>query len=253
MGMVITEKHCFYPDDFEYLTPERWGLNFDDFEFNGPKGNLLTGWHIPPATNIAAKGKTVLHLHGNAQNMTAHLLGSYFLALEGFRLITFDYRGYGRSKGKPTLAGIIDDGKAIIQYLLDNPFGQGEPLALFGQSMGAFTTAHALPIFPGLDRAILEAGLVSFRELFVEAYPEAEVRVPSGFSTLKPLAASSVPKLFIHGTADTIVPTKHSERMHQAAAPPKELMILSGVGHIDALDSWQADQYRERVLGFFAE
>lgn len=250
MNITITEELCFYPDGFEYLTPARWGLDFESLDIPGPDGLGLTGWHIPPARESESRGVMVLHLHGNAQNMSAHLLGSYFLALNGFRLITFDYRGYGRSQGRPTLAGIIADGRAAVRYLLDHPPGQDERLALFGQSMGAFTTAHLLPKCPEVDRAVLEAGLVSFRELFLEAYPEVEVMIPEGFSTLKPLRQSPTPKLFIHGTADAVVPYSHSERMHEAAAEPKDLLILPGVGHIDALETGQADLYTKKIIDF---
>ena len=250
MALVITEKHCFYPDSFEYITPDRWEMEYSHIAFPGPEGLGLTGWHISPPDNTPKRNLTVLHLHGNAQNMTAHLFASYFVALAGFDLVTFDYRGYGRSGGEPTLAGIIADGEAAVNYLLENQPVPGQPLALFGQSMGAFTTAHLLPKFPDLPCAILEAGLVSFRDLFIEAYPEATVEVPDGFSTLKPLAASNVPKLFIHGAADGVVPLEHSKRMHEAAADPKELLVLPGVGHIDALDSDQARTYLNGVVDF---
>ncbi|MEW5725975.1 MAG: alpha/beta fold hydrolase, partial [Thermodesulfobacteriota bacterium] len=228
MHLVLTERHCFYPDAQLYSTPSDFGLYYEDLALPGPEGRRLTGWRIPPAPNAPKRNVTVLHLHGNAQNMSAHLYGSYFLALEGFRLITLDYRGYGASPGEPSLAGIIEDGDAAVRFLLENPYGPDEPLVIFGQSMGAFTTAHLLPRFPALKAAVLEAGLVSFRDLFLEAYPGAEVRVPDGFSTLEPLGRSAVPKLFIHGTADTVVPLSHSQRLHQAAAGPKELMVLPG-------------------------
>ena len=252
MSLIITEENCFYPDPHQYSHPSRWGLECEGLAIPGPEGLSLTGWHIPPHPEAKPKGKTVLHLHGNAQNMTAHLFASYFLAELGFRLITFDYRGYGRSQGRPTLAGILDDGAAAVEYLLTHPPAPDEPLALFGQSMGAFTAAHLIARFPDLDRAVLEAGLISFRDLFREAYPQADVRVPDGFSTLEPLGRSPVPKLFIHGTSDAVVPDSHSRTMHRSAAPPKDILILEGVGHIDALDSPRAGRYIQAVDGFLS-
>ncbi|MFH1135870.1 MAG: alpha/beta hydrolase [Pseudomonadota bacterium] len=250
MSLVIAEKNCFFPDAFEYLTPREWDLAYEPFSLPGQVG-LLTGWHIKPSPRATAKNKVVLHLHGNAQNMSAHVAASYFLALEGFHLITFDYRGYGLSQGRPTLRGIIDDGRTVVNHLLANPPLPGAPLGLFGQSMGAFTAAHLLPFFPGLDGAVLEAGLISFRDLFLEAYPQAEVAIPEGLSTLSPLSQGRVPKLFIHGTKDQIVPLSHSERMFQAAAPPKRLLIIPGLGHIDGLDIPRAGEYRRAVVDFF--
>lgn len=252
MTLIITEDHCFYPDAVEYLTPERWGLDYEAIRIAAEDDRTLHGWHIFPPSRVEPRPMTVLHLHGNAQNMSAHLLGSYFLPLRGFRLITLDYRGYGRSPGRPSLAGIIEDGGAAVRHLLDHPPGSNERLALFGQSMGAFVAAHLLHRFPQIDRAVLEAGLTSFRDLFLEAYPGADVRVPDGFSTLDPLARSRQPKLFIHGTDDAVVPLAHSQRMFDAACEPKEFLILPGVGHIDALDTDQAVLYTERVTKFMA-
>ncbi len=252
MTLVITEASCFYPDSHDYLFPDRWGLDWEPWDFTSPEGRLLTGWHIQPGRDSPNKSTTVLHLHGNAQNMSAHLLGSFFLARHGFRLMTFDYRGYGRSEGYPTLKGIIADASAALRHLLENPPAPQERLAIFGQSMGAFTSAHVLPDFPQVDKAVLEAGLVSFRDLFIEAYPEADIRVPDGFSTLEPLSRSRTPKLFIHGTSDAVVPLSHSQRMHSSAAAPKELLILPGVGHIDALDSPQAALYVDRITSFLS-
>jgi uncharacterized protein len=62
-----------------------------------------------------------------------------------------------------------------------------------------------------------------------------------------------VPKLFIHGTNDQVVPYAHSVAMHERAAEPKELMILDGVGHIDAFVSRHAQEYMQRIVGFIDE
>jgi hypothetical protein len=248
--MIISENQCFFPDRFQYATPDRFGLGYEPFSLTGPDGSTLTGWRIAPPLKVDPRPKTVLHLHGNAQNMTAHLFASYFLAMDGYELITFDYRGYGQSSGSPSLSGIIEDGAAAVEYLYAELLAPDRPLALFGQSMGAFTAAHLSARFPRLDRVILEAGLISFRRLFVESYPEAEVRIPEGLSTLPPLAEARPPKLFIHGAADGVVPASHSRRMYDAAAEPKDLLILDGVGHIDALDGPESNRYRGRIREF---
>jgi len=213
-------------------------------------GDRIHCWHVLPRSAIEQQ-VTIVHLHGNAENMTSHITGSLFLLDMGYALLAFDYSGYGKSKGSPSLKGIQQDAREVFQYVFDHAELFGSVIFGFGQSMGAYTLARILPEFPLLKGAILEAGLSSFYDLFTEVYPFMECSVPhEGFSTLDTLPKSTVPKLFIHGTSDAVVPYSHSIKMHTIAADPKELVILDGVGHIDALLSHHADTYRNKIRDF---
>jgi uncharacterized protein len=246
--MKITEANCFYPDHYVYFDPEMRGFHKEEIWFDG----RIHGWHIHPITPNE-KPSTIVHLHGNAENMTSHITGSLFLLEMGYPILAFDYSGYGRSKGSPTLDGIQQDARAVFRYVLENPDIFGNMVFGFGQSMGAYTLARILPDFPQLKGVILEAGLYSFYDLFTESYPFMECTIPKdGYSALETLPLSSVPKLFIHGTADAVVPYSHSIRMHEVSAEPKELLILDGVGHIDAFISIHAFTYREKIREFIS-
>lgn len=247
--MVISEEHCFYPDRFVYFDPARQGLKKEDICLK----DRINCWFIEPKT-LNENPVTVIHLHGNAENMTSHIAGSLFLLNLGYRLFTFDYQGYGRSTGRPTLAGIAEDAREVFTHIFDDPGKYGESIFGFGQSMGAYTLGRVLPDFPTMKGAILEAGLHSFHALFTEAYPQFECTVPSaGLSALDTLGSSSVPKLFIHGTNDAVVPYTHSIKMHEVAAEPKELLILDGVGHIEAFVSQHAQAYVKKIHSFIEE
>lgn len=247
--MLIREENCFYPDSLMYSDPAEHGFVKEDFWVE----DRLHCWLIEPR-NRKADPAAVIHLHGNAENMTSHVTGSLFLPEIGHRLVTFDYGGYGRSTGHPSLAGIQDDARAVFRHVFAAPEKFGDKIFGFGQSMGAYTLGRVLPDFPALKGAILEAGLYSFHDLFVQAYPQMRCAVPSeGLSALDTLPLSTVPKLFIHGTNDMVVPYEHSIRMHEVSAQPKELMILDGVGHIDAFVSRHARAYMERIHSFIME
>ncbi|MBN1635679.1 MAG: alpha/beta hydrolase [Deltaproteobacteria bacterium] len=244
--MVITEDHCFYPDHFVYFDPARSGLNHESIWIQ----DRLHCWFIQPK-KTRSKPVSVVHLHGNAENMTSHIIGATFLLDMGYHLFTFDYSGYGQSRGKPTLAGIQQDAMAVFQHILERPQKFGSSVFGFGQSMGAYALARILPEIPALKGAILEAGLFSFYNLFSQAYPHIKCTIPNdGYSALDTLPSSSVPKLFIHGTHDLVVPHAHSEKMFGVAAQPKEIMILQGVGHIEAFASTQSASYTERIESF---
>lgn len=247
--MMITEQNCFYPDSYVYFDPASRGFQREDIFLD----DRIHCWFIRPQP-LNAKQSLIVHLHGNAENMTSHITGALFLLDMGYPILAFDYSGYGQSKGTPTLAGIQDDAREVFGHIFANPDKFGSCVFGFGQSMGAYTLARVLPEFPGLKGAILEAGLHSFHTLFCEAYPALECTVPEkGYSALDTLPKSAVPKLFIHGTADGVVPFSHSIQMHEVAAEPKDILILEGVGHIDAFISRQAMTYREKIQHFLEQ
>lgn len=242
--MVITEQNCFYPDPFPYYDPSDDGWEMAEFMIE----DRIHSWLIFPR-ETAGSPVTVVHLHGNAENMSSHVLGSLFLPEMGFRLLTFDYRGYGRSPGTPSLEGIQEDALAVFNHIFSNPVRFGNSIFGFGQSMGGFTLGRILPQIPALKGAIFDCALYSFRTLFTEGYPMYECEVP-GISALDTLLLSGVPKLFIHGTSDEVVSFAHSEKMFEIAAPPKELMLVDGASHIGAISSPLAEEYKERIKRF---
>ena len=104
----------YYPDNKVYGTPAEHGLKFEEVTFHSKDGTKLSGWFVP------AKGDpkgTVIHFHGNAQNMTAHFDFVSWLPSEGFNLFVFDYRGYGKSAGKPNRKGVYEDSLAAVDYV----------------------------------------------------------------------------------------------------------------------------------------
>lgn len=85
-------KYFYYPTAQVYQTPNQIGLPHEVVTFQSADGTKLSGWFIP------AVGKplgTVIHFHGNAQNMTAHFSFVDWLPGSGFNLFVFDYRGHG--------------------------------------------------------------------------------------------------------------------------------------------------------------
>jgi uncharacterized protein len=244
--MIITEQNCFYPDPFPYYHPSQDGLRTEEFFIE----ENIHSWLIHPR-KLSGAPATLVHLHGNAENMTSHVLGSLFLLEMGLRLVTFDYRGYGRSPGTPSLTGIQEDALSVFGHIFSNPEIFGKDIFGFGQSMGGFTLGRILPDIPMLKGAIFDCALHSFRALFIKSYPMHECTVPD-ISALVTLPLSNVPKLFIHGTADEVVPFAHSEEMFDIAAQPKELMLIEGVSHIGSIASAHASEYKEKIRNFIA-
>jgi fermentation-respiration switch protein FrsA (DUF1100 family) len=98
VGVALMLNGCanglfYYPDSRVYSTPAGAGQPFQDVWFTSRDGTKLHGWFIPATSQGPALG-TVVHFHGNAQNMTAHYAFVSWLPAEGFNVFVFDYRGY---------------------------------------------------------------------------------------------------------------------------------------------------------------
>ena len=240
----MIENMFFYPDRVTYTRPEQFRLRFEDLRFDSG-GDRLHGWWLP-ATTATALG-SVLHLHGNAANISNHLPLVAWLPHAGFNVLMFDYRGFGKSEGKPTLAGIVDDAAAALAELRRRPGIDAHRLVVFGQSIGGATALRLLARdSAGVRLAIIDSAFDSYRTIARNAALESVVLaplLPLALPLLPPaeddpasaLPSVRVPLVFVHGTHDQVIGIAHSERLYAAAAAPKRLLRAEGALHMEAL------------------
>jgi fermentation-respiration switch protein FrsA (DUF1100 family) len=152
----------------------------------------------------------------------------------GYDLFVFDYRGYGRSEGKATPEGVIQDGISAISYAHEKIF---QPIKLeniqakfvvVGQSLGGMIAPQAVmqsPLRLNIDLLVLEATFSSYRTLAknkLQASWATWIFWPLGYAIVHEATASKhvLPQLssptviVIHGTADTIVPMEMGEEVY---------------------------------------
>src|SRR3990167_7732408 len=155
LGLSGCSGWLFYPERELLLNPAEVGLAYEDVFITAADGTRLHAWWLPAKAGVAVQG-TVLHLHGNGGNVSAHLGGSWWLPAQGYQVLLLDYRGYGRSQGEPSLSGAYQDIDAGFAWLAQAPQVQGKPLVLLGQSLGGAMGVHYLAEHP-LQRAQLKA------------------------------------------------------------------------------------------------
>jgi hypothetical protein len=246
----------FYPSRDFVLTPDRLGLSYREVWFEAADGTRLNGWWLPAEGE--AKG-TVLHLHGNAENISTHVLQVGWLPEAGFNVFVFDYRGYGRSEGAPTIEGLADDARAALRMLLALPEAAGGPISVLGQSLGGSIAISAVSQTPERTRLCLlvtEGAFAGYRRIVREkladfwlTWPLREplsVRLadlPDPVDAVEGLAP--LPLLIIHGEADAIVSLDHAFTLYGSAQEPKTLWIVPGVGHNQA---FALEENRRRLV-----
>jgi fermentation-respiration switch protein FrsA (DUF1100 family) len=199
----------------------------------------------------------VLHLHGNAANVSNHLPLVAWLPAAGFNVLMLDYRGFGRSQGRPTLDGVVDDAAAALAYLRVRPGVDGGRLVVLGQSLGGATALRLLARdSEGVRLAVIEAAFASYRGIARDAAAQSVVLLPlvpiaapalpaRSDDPVAALAAVRVPLLLVHGTADEVIPFRHGEQLAAAAPAGTEFIRVDGARHMESLT--RADVQR-RVL-----
>jgi fermentation-respiration switch protein FrsA (DUF1100 family) len=244
----------YYPDRREYQTPDEAGLGYESITFDSEDGTQLHGWFIP--ATLPALG-TVIHFHGNAQNLTAHFSFVKWLPEEGFNLLLFDYRGYGRSKGKPSRIGVHQDAIAALQYAVARDDIDSNSLLVLGQSLGGAVaiTALASSNAPAVCGIAVESTFDSFTAIAGEKAPAILVALAVS-DALSPIAVvanlAPTPILFIHGTSDKVVPYRRGKALYAAAEEPKGLWTVKGGRHTEALTTY-GKIYRQKLVRFFRE
>jgi len=228
----------FYPDQVTYITPDRLNLEFEDVFVETPDGETLHGWWLPASSE--PKG-TVYFLHGNAQNISSHIMNVAWLPERRYNVFLIDYRGYGRSTGAPDIEGTLHDAETGLRWLVDQPDVQSQPLFLLGQSLGgALGTALASEWVkrdeqPPLDGVILDGTFSGFRAIAREKLGDFwltwPLQVPLSWTITDEYEAyerigdiSPVPVMVIHSVRDGIIPFHHGKRLYEAAEEPKTFL-----------------------------
>ena len=95
-------------------------------------GVSLHGWFVPGRSDL-----TLLWCHGNGGNISHRLENLLLVHNElGLNVFLFDYRGYGRSDGKPSEQGTYLDAEAALRYLDSRNDIHQDRTIYFGSSLG---------------------------------------------------------------------------------------------------------------------
>jgi uncharacterized protein len=248
----------FQPQNIQYLTPDKIGLEYEEVNFRSSDGTELFGWFLP--AQGVAKG-TVLFLHGNAENISTHIGSVYWLPAQHYNVFLPDYRGYGGSQGSPSLAGLRDDINSAMAYLLRRTDIDTTRIVVLAQSLGGalgiYTVAES-PYRNNIRALIAESAFADFRRIVCEKLDSfwltwplqwpLSLTIDNDFSPLPVVhRISPIPLLIIHGEHDNVVPLSHGQSLFAAAAEPKEIWELPAIGHIAAL---KHAEYRTRLLDY---
>ena len=211
-------------------TPACIGLRFDALTLATEDGEALDAWHVPTRAGASARG-LVLVFHGNAGNIGHRLDYLRMFHDLGYASLILDYRGYGRSSGKPSEDGTYLDAAAAWRHATQVLGYPAARIVLFGESMGGAVAAQ-LAAVQKPAALVLASTFTSVPDLGAEIYPWLPVRALARirYDTRKRLATIASPVLVIHSRGDDIIPFSHGEQLFAAAISPKQILEIEG-GH----------------------
>ena len=243
----IEKNSIFFPEEIIEFNPGMLNLTFEDIDFKTNDGLKINSWFIP---NPLAE-YTILLCHGNAGNIGNRIDRIACFHKLKFNTFIFDYRGYGKSEGKPSEEGLYLDAEAAYRYLVKEKEIPPDKIILYGASLGG-AVAIDLASKVTLRALIVEGSFSSGKEMAKNLYPY----LPAFIFTVKLDSITKIkkvrcPKLFIHSVEDEIVPLRLAEELYQASLAPKEFFKTYGSHNASFLEN-EAD-YKKRLSSFISK
>jgi fermentation-respiration switch protein FrsA (DUF1100 family) len=225
---LMESRLLYFPLRELDATPTDFGLPSEELHVTASDGVRLHGWWIKSGGRLA-----VLLFHGNAGNISHRLdRARLFSERLGVDMFLVDYRGYGRSEGKPSETGLYRDGLAIFDAARERGFAP-ERIVLMGESLGCAVALEVALARPCAG-VVLETPFLSVPALARKHYPFVPaLLVRSKFDAGSRVGRVAVRKLFLVAERDEIAPPSQGKRLFELASPPRELFVIPGAGHND--------------------
>ena len=268
----------FSPEKEITTTPAKFGAKYEDvlIPVNKPDGQIenIAGWWLPNAKqktksdpNSDLKGglkgdlkgdlndhKVILYLHGKGKNISANAKHAYRLMRMGFSVLVIDYRGYGTSDGvSPSESSVYTDAQTAWDYLIQKGFKPNQ-IMIYGHSLGGAIAIDLAVKHPEAMGVIVDASFTSMSDMAsldpkYRFFP-IDLLIHQRFDSIAKVRSLAVPVLYIHGTADDLVPPAMSQRLYDATLAKKQIVLIPNGGHSNNA-STNEPLYLNSIRSFF--
>ena len=217
----------------------------------GADDEKLHAWWAPQPHPDAP---VVLYLHGARWNLTGSSFRIQRWRDMGFSVLAFDYRGFGQSSGElPSESKAYAD-TAVAWAWLKEKVPDARRRFIYGHSLGgAVAIDLAAKLEPGEAAGLItESTFTSVPDVVAASrygWLPVGFLITQRFEALERMRRVAVPKLILHGTADTVIPHDMADMLYKAASEPKHMVKFEGASHSGI--AWaDFEKYREIVAAF---
>lgn len=243
----------YWPEAGLRGTPDQLGIDYQPVDLITDNGLKLHGWWFPSRVAEEAKPQGLIYyLHGNAENISTHFMGMTWVTNHGWEVFILDYRGYGLSEGKPSIAGVHYDAYIGLKWALARAKAQQLPLVVLGQSIGGATAVTLVANASKeeqqqINGLVIDSAFSGYRRIAREKLNESwltwafqyplSFTITDRYSPEKHLnkLPEGLPLLVLHSCADEVIPCSHSQRIYNQAAEPKIYLEAQEGRHIAML------------------
>lgn len=230
-----------YPKGFDRMIIEGQRV-----QFKSEDGTELDGRYF---RGVKPKG-IIVFCHGNGGNLAGRSARMHQLQQKhNYSVFIFDYRGYGRSQGKPTVSGVVADGRAAVRKAAELANMKPEDVIVMGRSMGGAVAVQVANYFQS-KALIVESSFTSFKDV-----AKYHVGWISAMANKQHLTSEADIKnyrgrvLISHGTEDNVVPYDHGQRLYAAANQPKLFYKIENGGHNDPMPATYDEVLKKFLSG----
>jgi fermentation-respiration switch protein FrsA (DUF1100 family) len=243
----------FFPEGLKEADadPAGWGLEgAEQVWIRTEDGLRLHGWWAPAedgeaAVRGAARGAAIF-FHGNAGHLAHRAPIAARLRRLGLGVLLFDYRGYGRSDGRPSEAGLYLDGAAALRFLAEERDLPPERVLLLGHSLGA-AVATRTAVESGTAGLVVTSTFRNLPSLARKLYRWVPARLfewsRNRFDSESRIGRVAAPVLAGWGSGDEFIPREETRALYEAASEPKGWFQVQGAGHNELW--WTAELWSE--------
>jgi fermentation-respiration switch protein FrsA (DUF1100 family) len=185
-------------------------------------------------------GGNLLFFHGNGEIVADYdEIGAVYNQM-GINLLAVDYRGYGRSGGKPSVSAMMRDCHIIFDFVRkwlkkNNFYG---PILLMGRSLGSASVLELAAAYKSsIGGLIVESGFAYAGPLLALLGIDSAslgFKEEKGFRNVDKIKHFDKPTLIIHAEFDHIIPFTDAQALHDACpSGAKKLLKIFGANHND--------------------
>ena len=226
MALLYTlQRRVLYIPPPSYFTPQDTGLQGVTEII---EGGALIGWWSPPAAETAP---VIIMFHGNGSAVYSGSDIVQTFQAQGYGVFVVAYPGYPGRDGKPSQDSLVNAAVQARSYVQAQ--GVSPPrIIYYGTSLGAGIASQLAATRPPA-LLILEAPFESARARAQNMFPmfPSGALVKDQFRSDIALSNIDAPLLWLHGTADRVIPIDEGRALYNGYDGPKEKAVFTGGGH----------------------